>query len=117
MAEHELWRCADSSIKTVKVDFVVALRSSVCFQVFSRWQYGFFLCIGNDSQQAVVSIQSLICASPVGCRINWVAFDPTRLVDELHFLEKSTFFDVKGTILVVSRSKTDWFCVYLLPVL
>jgi len=47
----------------------------------------------------------------------WVAFERARLSDELHCLEKSSLRDVKGTILVIPRSKADRVCVYLLPVL
>ena len=116
IAEHELWRCVGSSTKTVKMVFVAASKIE-SFQVSSRWQDGCFLCIGNDSHQAVVSIVWFICAAPVGCRPISVAFDWTRLVDELNCLQKSGLCDVKGTILVISRSKANRFCVYLLPVL
>ena len=47
IAENEPWRYVGSSINTVKVLFVVT--TTVCLQVSSRWQNGFFLCIGNDS--------------------------------------------------------------------
>ena len=48
IAENELWRCVANSIKTVKMCFLVTI--TVCFQVSSRWQNGFFIGICDDSQ-------------------------------------------------------------------
>ena len=58
-----------------------------------------------------------MCAAPVGCRIICIAFERTRLVDELYCLEKTTLCYQKGTILVISGSKANRVFVYLLPVL
>ena len=104
----------DSSIEAIKVWFPGAV--PVCFQVFGRWQQGFFIGVCDDRQQAVIPI-ICISATPVGFTITSVTFDRTRSVDKLHRLKKSTLCDGERTRLVISCSKADRHCVNLLPVL
>ena len=106
---NELWRCMISFIYTVPVKVFFATLV-VSLQLSSRWQ--------DDHLRLSRWVHNrCMSAAPVGCRVIWVAFDRTGLVDKLHCLEKSTLCHVKGTILVISCSKAHTFCVYLLPVL
>jgi len=92
-----------NAIEIVKVAFVFSAR----FQVSSGRQDNFVLCISNDSHQTVIDMVGACPAAPIGCWEILVAYDRTGLADELHCLEKSTLCEVKGTILVISRSKAN----------
>ena len=113
-AENELWRFMVSSLKTVKVFLIVT--TVECFQIFNRRQNGFICGICDDSQQSVFAIFSM-STTPVRRSYHVIAAYCPRFVNEFHCLNTSTLCDVERTILVITRSKANRFCVYLLPVI